>query len=104
MKKIDLYYKKTNYYKLSFFYKREVKENYLLNVDIFYILYRKFYFRSIKGLCVKKKNNIFSNNESFKVYFKYKNIEVNQIFFLVSPFILLIKRKKSYSFSKLYIL
>lgn len=103
-KKIELYYKKTNIGILSYFYKSQIKSNHLIDINFFYWLYRKTYDRRIRGLCIKKKNNFHCNMESFTLYYKYRNIRVNQVFFNSSPFNLLLKFKRSYSFHKLYIL
>ena len=103
-KKIILYFKKINLSNISYFYKIIIKRNYLFDITFFYWIYRKPYDRTVQGLSIRVKRNFYTNMESFLLYYKYKNIRVNQIFFKNSPFNLLIKRKKSKSFTKLYIL
>ena len=103
-KKINLYSKRFNLSKISYFYKLFIKLNFLFDITFFYWIYRKPYDRTVQGLSIKVKKNFNSNMESFLLYYKYKNIRVNQIFFKNSPFNLLIRRKRSKSYTKLYIL
>jgi hypothetical protein len=103
-KKINLYYKRLNLSNISYFYKLLIKLNYLFDITFFYWIYRKPYNRTVQGLSIKVKKNFYTNMESFLLYYKYKNIRVNQIFFKNSPFNLIIRKKKSKSYTKLYIL
>jgi hypothetical protein len=101
---ITLHYDKTNLGILSVFYKKKIRKQYNIDIIFFYWLYRKVYDRNIKGFCIKKTNNIYNNMESFTIYYKYRNVKVNQIYFNSSPFNLLLKYKVSYSNYRLYVL
>lgn len=102
--KIKLHYEKTNIGILSFFYKKKIRKQFNINIKFFYWLYRKTYDRTMDGFCIKKTNDLYNNMESFTLYYKYRNVKVNQTLFNNSPFNLLLKYKRSYSNYRLYIL
>lgn len=90
---------------LSIEYKKKLNNNISIELKYFYWLYKNVYIRNIKGLIINFNKKQYLNMESFLLYYRYKNIRLNQLYFVTSPFNLFLKYKisniKKY---KLYIL
>lgn len=80
------YLKKTLIGKLSYKYKFLIRKNDYLTIKYFYWLYRSSYERKTAGICIKRCKKLFNNMEHFILYFKYKNVKINQLYFNNSPF------------------
>jgi len=106
MNKINYYFKKNLVGKIAKNYKYRIKKKYLVNIKYYYWLYYKIYKRDNIGLCIKKVNKIFINMESFILYFKYKDLKLNQLYFNNSPYNYLLKYKynKNIKLKKIYII
>ena len=105
MNKIKIYSKKLFVSYLSNYYKSFIIKTNLIYINYFYWYLGTIYTRSVEGLCVKynlKHNNIM---QSFILYYKYKNVKINQLYFINSPFNLFLKCKLArFRNYKLYIL
>ncbi len=93
--RITKYLEKTYSFYISKYYKLFLRKKYLIELTYFYWLYNKLYIRNIKGLAVSVKLKRYNNMISFCLYYKYKNVDINQLYFISSPFNLFFKYKLS---------
>lgn len=89
-KKSYLFYKKLFYKYIVDYYKYIFIKNRIVNINYFYWFYRELFIREHKGICIKE-NFKRSNMSSFMLFYKYKNVTINQLYFFNSPFNLFIK-------------
>lgn len=73
--------------------KNSIKKSSAILVHYYYWLYFELYQFKVNGYILSIKNKYIFNLLSFLLFYKIKNISINQLYFITSPFIIGIEKQ-----------